>query len=76
MGVISLSGVGVDESRVINFHDLDYSNEGKRITAFAVYDMSESLPGPRVPAIEILREILADEANRQLSPLLLRESPC
>lgn len=60
-----------DGCRVINFHDLDYSNEGKRITAFAVYDMSESLPGPRVPAIEVLRQILAEEANRELSFSLL-----
>jgi len=51
--------------RVINFHNLSTSNEGKRLVSFCAMDITESLPGPHLTVIEQLRNLLDAPVNRK-----------
>ena len=51
--------------RVINFHNLDTSNEGKRLVLFGVVDITKSLPGTHMTVTEQLRNLLDAPVNRK-----------
>lgn len=57
-----------DRCRVINFHNLDTANEGKRLTAFSVFDMTDSLPGTCRNPLEPLRSLMNGPVNRKHTP--------
>jgi len=51
--------------RVINFHNLSTSNEGKRVVSFGAIDITKSLPGTHLTPIEQLRNLLDAPVNRK-----------
>lgn len=52
-------------NRVINFHNLSTSNEGKRLVSFTAIDITKSLPGPHLTVVEQLRNLLDAPTNRK-----------
>lgn len=57
---------------MINFHNLDTANEAKRLTAFTVFDMTDSLLGTYPTALESLRTLVDQPTNRELHADSLR----
>ena len=53
--------------RCVNFHNLDTANDGKRLTAFVVFDMTDCLPGQHLPVIDKIREVIDAPTNRMSS---------